>query len=125
MIFSMVTAMAISLITERIAYRPLRKAPRLVPLITAIGASFFWQYYFRGLYGSGVTAFPTVDALKGTISIFGIEILKTQAVVIMASSMRLSAYERAPREIWTMKGAWDSTLPLKRPSVCSANSQTK
>ena len=29
---------------EKIAYRPLRGAPRLIPLITAIGASFFWQY---------------------------------------------------------------------------------
>jgi branched-chain amino acid transport system permease protein len=86
---AMLVSMGISLLTERVAYRPLRRAPRLVPLITAIGASFFWQYYFRGLYGSGVTAFPTVDALKGTISIFGIEILKTQAVVIMASILLL------------------------------------
>jgi branched-chain amino acid transport system permease protein len=88
-VVAMLVSMGISLLTERVAYRPLRRAPRLVPLITAIGASFFWQYYFRGLYGSGVTAFPTVDALKGTISIFGIDILKTQAVVIVASILLL------------------------------------
>jgi branched-chain amino acid transport system permease protein len=88
-VVAMLVSMGISLLTERVAYRPLRRAPRLVPLITAIGASFFWQYYFRGLYGSGVTAFPTVDALKGTITIFGIDILKTQAVVIMASILLL------------------------------------
>jgi branched-chain amino acid transport system permease protein len=88
-VVAMLVSIGISLLTERVAYRPLRRAPRLVPLITAIGASFFWQYYFRGLYGSGVTAFPTVDALKGTISIFGIEILKTQAVVIIASILLL------------------------------------
>jgi branched-chain amino acid transport system permease protein len=86
---AILVSIGISLLTERVAYRPLRRAPRLVPLITAIGASFFWQYYFRGLYGSGITAFPTVDALKGTITIFGIEILKTQAVVIMASIVLL------------------------------------
>ena len=88
-VVAMLVSMGISLLTERVAYRPLRRAPRLVPLITAIGASFFWQYYFRGLYGSGVTAFPTVDALKGTITIFGIEIIKTQAVVILASIVLL------------------------------------
>jgi len=88
-VVAMLVSMGISLLTERVAYRPLRRAPRLVPLITAIGASFFWQYYFRGLYGSGVTAFPTVDALKGTITIFGIDILKTQAVVILASIVLL------------------------------------
>src|SRR6185369_3540446 len=32
---------------ERIAYRPLRGAPRLVPLISAIGASFFLQDFIR------------------------------------------------------------------------------
>jgi branched-chain amino acid transport system permease protein len=88
-VVAMLVSMGISLLTERVAYRPLRRAPRLVPLITAIGASFFWQYYFRGLYGSGVTAFPTVDALKGTITILGIDILKTQAVVILASVLLL------------------------------------
>jgi branched-chain amino acid transport system permease protein len=88
-VVAMLVSIGISLLTERVAYRPLRRAPRLVPLITAIGASFFWQYYFRGLYGSGVTAFPTVDALKGTITIFGIDILKTQAVVILASILLL------------------------------------
>ena len=62
MIASMITATAVSLITERIAYRPLRKAPRLVPLITAIGASFFWQYFFRGLYGGEITPFPVPES---------------------------------------------------------------
>ncbi len=88
---AMAVSMGIALLTERVAYRPLRRAPRLVPLITAIGASFFWQYFFRGLYGSGVHAFPTVDALKGNLTIAGIEILKTQVVVIVASVLLLIA----------------------------------
>ncbi len=72
------------MLLERIAYRPLRRAPRLVPLITAIGASFFLQYTFRGLFGSGVKGYPDIQALKGTWSLFGvIEILKTQVVVIV------------------------------------------
>jgi branched-chain amino acid transport system permease protein len=84
-VVAMATSMGVAVLTERIAYRPLRRAPRLVPLITAIGASFFWQYFFRGLYGSGITAFPTVDVLKGSITLGGLEILKTQVVVIVAS----------------------------------------
>lgn len=88
-VVAMATSVGISLLTERIAYRPLRRAPRLVPLITAIGASFFWQYFFRGLYGSGITAFPTVQSLQGSWSIAGIDILKTQAVVIVASILLL------------------------------------
>ncbi|MDX1520416.1 MAG: hypothetical protein R3264_02160, partial [Anaerolineae bacterium] len=65
----MLTSIAVAVATERIAYRPLRRAPRLVPLITAIGASFFLQYSFRGLYGSGVESYPQVSALNGDLLI--------------------------------------------------------
>jgi len=86
---AMGVSVGVAVLTERIAYRPLRYAPRLVPLITAIGASFFWQYFFRGLYGSGVTAFPTVPSLQGTLSIGKVQILWTQLVVIVASIILL------------------------------------
>lgn len=88
-LFAAMISVGVAILTERVAYRPLRRAPRLVPLITAIGASFFWQYYMRGLYGSGVTAFPNVDVLKGKWTVVGIEILKAQAVVIVASVILL------------------------------------
>jgi len=86
---AMATSTGVAVLTERVAYRPLRRAPRLVPLITAIGASFFWQYFFRGLYGSGVTAFPTVEMLTGSWSILGIDVGKTDAVVMVASVILL------------------------------------
>jgi branched-chain amino acid transport system permease protein len=79
----------IAILLERIAYRPLRFAPRLVPLITAIGASFFLQYTFRGLYGSGSKGYPTPEALKGTWTIFGIEIFKPQIIVIAAAVLMM------------------------------------
>jgi len=42
-IIGMGTSALIGLLLEKIAYRPLRKAPRLIPLISAIGASIFLQ----------------------------------------------------------------------------------
>jgi branched-chain amino acid transport system permease protein len=51
---SMLVSVGVAVLTERIAYKPLRKAPRLVPLITAIGASLFWQNFYRGMLGSNV-----------------------------------------------------------------------
>ena len=88
-VVAMVVSMSIAVLTERVAYRPLRKAPRLVPLITAIGASFFWQYYFRGLFGSQVIPFPVPDVMKGTVSILGVEVLKTQLTVIVVTIIML------------------------------------
>jgi branched-chain amino acid transport system permease protein len=88
-VMAMIVSVGIAVLTERVAYRPLRYAPRLVPLITAIGASFFWQYFFRGLYGSGITAFPTLDITSGAWSIGGIEIQKADVIVMVASILML------------------------------------
>lgn len=82
---SSLISMGVALLLERIAYRPLRGAPRLVPLITAIGASLFLQYTFRGFYGENVSAYPAIPALSGQWDIFGVEIDKTRVVVILAA----------------------------------------
>jgi branched-chain amino acid transport system permease protein len=76
---------SIAVLLERIAYRPLRTAPRLVPLITAIGASFFLQYTFRGLYGSGIKGYPEMEIFKGFFMIAGIRIFRTQATAILGA----------------------------------------
>jgi branched-chain amino acid transport system permease protein len=89
LIVSMVVSVFIALLTERIAYRPLRGAPRLVPLITAIGASFFWQYFFRGLFGSEVKPFPQSEILTGFVEVFGVRILKTHILVIIITIIAL------------------------------------
>lgn len=86
---AMTVSVGIALLTERVAYRPLRKAPRLISLITAIGASFFWQYVFMGLYGGAVVPFPEIEPLMGKWSFLGIEILKRQVIVIAASIVML------------------------------------
>ncbi|GIU91274.1 MAG: branched-chain amino acid ABC transporter permease [Acidimicrobiia bacterium] len=70
---------------ERVAYRPLRNAPRLIPLITSIGASFFLQYAFRGLFGAGVKSYPAVRALDGAWNVLGFRVIKTQGIVILAA----------------------------------------
>ena len=66
---SMATSTLIAVLLERVAYRPLRNAPRLVPLITAIGASFFLQYTFRGLYGSGFPGLPGGEDPGGAVAL--------------------------------------------------------
>ena len=90
---AMVVSIGVALLTERVAYRPLRNAPRLVPLITAIGASFFWQNFFRGLLGSENKPFPQLAQLKGTINILGADILKTHLLVIVVTVIMLAALQ--------------------------------
>jgi branched-chain amino acid transport system permease protein len=51
----------IAFLLERIAYRPLRSAPRLVPLITAIGASITLQQLFMRLFGASTRSYPVIN----------------------------------------------------------------
>jgi len=91
-VVAILTSVTVAVLLERIAYRPLRKAPRLVPLITAIGASFFLQETFRTLFGSQSKAYPDVDILKGTISLGGdFAIQKIQILVIVAAGALMAA----------------------------------
>ena len=91
---AMTTSVIIAVLLERIAYRPLRRAPRLVPLITAIGASFFLQYTFRGLYGSQFKTYPEVDVLRGAVTITGdLVIQRLQIVVILTAAFFMLALQ--------------------------------
>jgi branched-chain amino acid transport system permease protein len=51
----------VAVTVERIAYRPLRNAPRLVPLITAIGVSILLQQLFLRLFGANTRRYPDVS----------------------------------------------------------------
>jgi len=79
---AMLVSMLVAILLERIAYRPLRGAPRLVPLITAIGASLFLQYTARGFYGSGVRAYPSYGLFDGNLQIGPIRMSVEELVVI-------------------------------------------
>jgi branched-chain amino acid transport system permease protein len=88
---AMATSSVLAVLLERIAYRPLRGAPRLVPLITAIGASYFLQYTFRGLFGTQTRAYPEIDLIRGTWILFGnFQIQKIQVVVIIAAAVMMA-----------------------------------
>jgi branched-chain amino acid transport system permease protein len=91
LVCSALFSMVVAILLERIAYRPLRGAPRLVPLITAIGASLFLQYTFRGLYGAQAERFPTIEAVRGAWSFFGFSVAKTQVIVIIGAVLLVAA----------------------------------
>lgn len=67
---------------ERVAYRPLRGAPRLAPLISAIGMSIFLQNYVQILQGARVKPVPPV--LTG-----GIAIMQTGDFVVTLSYLQI------------------------------------
>jgi branched-chain amino acid transport system permease protein len=88
---AMTSSALLAMLLERLAYRPLRGAPRLVPLIAAIGASFFLQYTFRGLFGTQNRAYPEIAYLKGAVSLIGdFQIQKIQLIIIIAAAVMMA-----------------------------------
>jgi branched-chain amino acid transport system permease protein len=57
---SMVGCALLGVTIERLAYRPLRKAPKLNILITAIGMSLFLEYFGQVVFGADPKVFPSV-----------------------------------------------------------------
>jgi branched-chain amino acid transport system permease protein len=90
LICCMTVSALVAVLLERVAYRPLRGLPRLLPFITAIGASFFLQYTVATLFGTSVKAYPSVDALTGVVTFLGFRILKVQVLVIVAALLMLA-----------------------------------
>ncbi len=58
LIASMVVCGILGVLIERIAYKPLRKAPRITALITAIGISYVIEYTTQFFMGTSVRTFP-------------------------------------------------------------------
>ena len=66
---------------ERLAYRPLRGAPRLAPLITAIGVSIILQHLALMIWSRNVLAFPQIIASR-TYFIAGAAITSVQIAIL-------------------------------------------
>lgn len=92
LLVAMGTSTLVAVLVERIAYRRLRGSPRLIPLITSIGVSFFLQYTFAGLFGVGIRTYPQPpDAFRGEMSILGFEVRTTSFVVIVVAILSMIA----------------------------------
>ena len=90
MLVAAAVSVALALGVERVAYRPLRNAPRLVPLISAIGASFFLQYTFRGIFGPGIYAYPEVTVLAESVPIPVLNMRWVDVLVIVAAVIMMA-----------------------------------
>ena len=71
---------------ERVAYRPLRSAPRLAPLITAIGMSFILENIAIGWKGPGYTAVPNVLPRGQVFSVSGVTYTWEKFIVVLITA---------------------------------------
>ena len=64
-ILAVVVCTVLGIVIERLAYKPLRQAPSLAVLITAIGVSYFLQNMALLIFGSNPVSFTSVIEWRG------------------------------------------------------------
>jgi branched-chain amino acid transport system permease protein len=89
LIGSMVATGMLGMLIERAAYRPLRHAPRLAPLITAIGVSFILQNVVQLRAGPSPVSFP--DIMPNPVILAGNVIISAKQLMIIFVSIVMMA----------------------------------
>jgi branched-chain amino acid transport system permease protein len=82
---AMPVCMLLAYVMERVAYRPLRRAPRLAPLITAIGVSIVLQNVAMMVWGRSYFSFPGIVSVK-TYDVAGATVTDLQIVIVALSA---------------------------------------
>jgi len=85
--------MALAWAIERYAYRPLRHAPKLTPLISAIGVSILLQNLAMIVWGRGYHAYPDIlPAINFDISGAHLSLLQAVTIVLAGTTMAVLAW---------------------------------
>ncbi len=80
---SMLVCMLLGMAIERAAYKPLRGAPRIAALITAIGVSLLLEYGMMFFVGAGVRSYPPMTGfMTETFDLKGIVVSAQQFIII-------------------------------------------
>jgi branched-chain amino acid transport system permease protein len=86
---AMVGCGALGVVIERFAYRPLRNAPRIAPLISALGVSFFLQNSALLLFGADFRDYSTFDLIGGKTFHYGDVFLSVPQLLTILSALGL------------------------------------
>ena len=108
-ILSILACAALGICTEKIAYKPLRNAPPLAVLITAIGVSYFLQNFMQIVMGATPIPFASVISVPGvqlgsihvsgiTLVTLGVTIVCMVALLLFISKTKTGAAMRAVSE---------------------------
>lgn len=92
MLAAMVLCAVLNMIIERLAYKPLRNAPRIAALITAIGVSLFLEYFssLKFVFGPNFITYPTpLPSVTWTIA--GLRISAIQVLIAVVATILLLA----------------------------------
>ena len=86
---SIIISALTGVLTDKIAYKPLREAPRISLLITAIGISFFLQNSINVFAGGTAKSFPVPEFFDKLINLYGLILTPTIIIVPIVTILLL------------------------------------
>lgn len=94
-VVAMVFAGVLGVAIERFAYRPLRRAPRIAPLISAIGVSFFLESVALLLFGAQFRSYntPSMIDVRTGIQIGPVHVSLVRIIVIVSAVVLMVALQ--------------------------------
>ena len=90
---SMLTCAMLGIITERLAYRPLRSRSKLIVLITAIGVSLLLEYAGQLIFGTNPKPFPELIKVHKYALPGGLFLNSTEIVIVLVAVSLLVALQ--------------------------------
>ena len=91
LIVSMLASGSLNVMIERVAYRPLRNAPKLAPLITAIGMSFILQNVGALWHPLPTSAPDLIGSQKTLFTVLGVDVVRSDIFAIAVTAPLLIA----------------------------------
>ena len=122
---AMIGCAGLGVVIERFAYRPLRHAPRIAPLISALGVSFFLQQSAVLLFGPVPKQYDTYSLNNGelfnTFSIGNLRIQYAQLLVIVSAVALMVALTLLIRRTTVGKAMRATSADLEAASMMGIN----
>ena len=120
MMISMLLTGTIGVVVEKLAYRPLRGAPRLAVLITAVGASFALEYGVAAIASPNPRGFPV--RLDGqTMFVLGARVTVPQIILMIVAGVLMLALDRYIRKTSTGRAMRAISLDTKGSLLMGVN----
>ena len=90
---SMLATALVGVLIEFLCYRPLRRAPKINVLITAVGVSLFLQVGAQMLFGTNPRPFPKLVDLSQSYQFAGVQVDRIKVVVFIVTILLMLALE--------------------------------
>lgn len=90
---SMIACGLTGFLIERLAYRPLRRSPRINVLITAVGVSLFLQFSGQLIFGADPKFFPQLFLSSGNWSLGEVKINPIQVMILLISIILMAGLQ--------------------------------